>query len=81
MTLIKQFLKLKIANNIVALVAFSISIFITLLIYIIFSYNSHLNTMESVIHKGEFISKKMQLNSELMEISRTRSRLTIQLID
>ena len=37
--------------------------------------------MDDVIKKGELFSQKMQLNSELMELARARSRITLQIID
>jgi len=73
--------KYKITNNIVALVSLSMVIFFTFVIFIIINYSSHLTQMDDVIKRGEVFSQKMRLNSELMELARTRSRITLQIID
>lgn len=68
-------------SNIVFLVTLSLIIFFSLVVYIIISYDNHLSEMDSAIKQGELFSAKMRLNSELMELARNRSRITLQIID
>jgi len=81
MSLSEKLTKSKFASNIVAMVTLSMTIFFSLVVFIIFNYGSHLSEMDGVIKKGEVFSQKMQLNSELMELARARSRITLQIID
>jgi len=81
MSLSEKLTKSKFASNIVAMVTLSMTIFFSLVVFIIFNYGSHLSEMDDVIKKGELFSQKMQLNSELMELARARSRITLQIID
>lgn len=81
MSITEKLTKSRLASNIVAMVSLSMAIFFSLVVFIIFNYGSHLSEMDSVIKKGEEYSQKMQLNSELMELARARSRITLQIID
>ncbi|MGD2116985.1 MAG: diguanylate cyclase [Chromatiales bacterium] len=73
----------KLANesNIVPLVATTLVVFLYLLLLISFNYVTFLHTIESNILQGELDSRKMRLISELMEIARSRTRITNQIID
>jgi len=73
--------KISITSNIVALASIAISILLLLIVFIIINYNSHLKTMALALKQGDTISQKMQLNSELMELARSRSRITLQIVD
>jgi len=73
--------KTSIASNIVALATITISILLLLIVFIIINYNSHIKTVALALKQGDIISQKMQLNSELMELARSRSRITLQIVD
>lgn len=75
---IKQFFA---TGSIVTLISFTLVIFFVLVATLFFGHGYYLNKMESVIAAEELESKKMQINSELMEIARARTRLTSQIID
>ena len=68
-------------NNIVPLVAVTLLFFFYLILLLAFNYITIINDMESVIVQGDVDSRKMRLNSELMEIARARTRITNQVID
>ncbi|MCW9047534.1 MAG: GGDEF domain-containing protein [Gammaproteobacteria bacterium] len=55
--------------------------FLSLVFFISYSYNEFLNQLEVVLSEGEIESKKMQINSELMELARSRTRITLEIID
>jgi len=69
------------ARSIVFLISVTLFIFLVLVSILFFGHGYYLNEMEKVIVAEELESKKMQINSELMEIARARTRLTSQIID
>ncbi len=69
------------ARSIVFLISVTLFIFLILVSTLFFGHGYYLNKMEKVIVAEELESKKMQINSELMEIARARTRLTSQIID
>lgn len=68
-------------NNIFPLVGITLLVFFYLILVLSFDYVGFLNETESVIVQGDLDNRKMRLNSELMEIARTRTRITNQIID
>ncbi len=68
-------------TSVLPLVGATLFIFFYLLLLLSFDYVNFLNETESVIIEGNQSSHKMRLNSQLMEISRARSRITNQIID
>ncbi len=68
-------------NNVVPLVAVTLFIFFYLILVLSFNYVKFLNEMEVAIAQGSLDSHKMRLNSELMEVARSRTRITNQIID
>ena len=68
-------------KSIVSLISVTLIILFVLVAILFFGHGYYLNEMEKVIAAGELESKKMQINSELMEIARARTRLTAQIID
>ncbi len=68
-------------NNVVALVVLSVTILTTLVVYIIITNSRHFSNMNALMSEIELFSEKMHLNSDLMELARARSRVTLQLID
>ena len=77
----KRLKSIRITRSIVPLVAAVFSGFIMLVIFIAYNYGRYLNELELVIVQEELESQKMRLNSELMELARSRTRLTSQIID
>ena len=69
------------ARSIVFLISVTLFIFLVLVSILFFGHGYYLNEMEKVIVAEELESKKMQINSELMEIARARTRFTSQIID
>lgn len=67
-------------NNIIPIVSLTTVGVICMVIFIFINYSYHLHELEQVLNKGEIESKKMQLNSELMELARSRTRLTSEII-
>lgn len=68
-------------HNIVPLVTTVFIGFVLLFIFISYNYSIYLNQLDTVISKGSLESQKMRLSSELMELARSRTRLTSQIID
>jgi diguanylate cyclase (GGDEF)-like protein/PAS domain S-box-containing protein len=68
-------------KSLVSLISVTLLILFVLVAILFFGHGYYLNEMEKVIAAGELESKKMQINSELMEIARARTRLTAQIID
>ena len=80
--MLKQlFSKIKGNNAIVPLVAISFIGFATMMLLIALSYDRFLNELEQVISAEEMEARKMRINSELMELARSRTRLTSLIID
>ena len=71
----------KLGKNIAFLVTVNLSIFVLLILFIIFDYDTYLNEIDGTLQQAEEYSNKMRLNSELMAIARSRTRKTLQLID
>ena len=69
------------ARNIIPLVILIIFGFLCLVFFIYFIYGQYLANQEIVIQDIELESQKMRLNSELMELARSRTRLTSKIID
>ena len=80
MQLINRHITSKLGNNIVAMATINLSIFIGLVLFIIFIYGKHLEDINSTLEQTEEFSQKMNLNSKLMEIARARTRLTLELM-
>lgn len=68
-------------RNIVPLITITFSGFVLLVLFLSFNYGYYLNQLDTVISENEVESRKMRLNSELMELARSRTRLTSQIID
>lgn len=68
------------ARSIVSLISLTLAILFVLVATLFFGHEYYLNEMEKVIAAEVLESKKMQLNSELMEIARARTRLTSQIV-
>ena len=69
------------SSTIVSMVALLITGFILLIFFILYTYSIHLNTLNDVLLEGEAESQKMLIISELMEVARSRTRLSSQIID
>lgn len=67
--------------NIIHLVILLILIFLLVIIFNFFFYSKYLDLQSETMKKIENESKKMQLNSEMMELARARTRLTSKIID
>jgi len=81
MKLSKFLRKISFTRNIVFLVSLNIILFLAFLIFLVLTYGNHLTETSKDISKSVHVSFKMQLNSELMELSRARSRITLQIVD
>ena len=68
-------------KSLVSLISITLLSLFVLVAILLFGYGYYLHEMEKVISAEELESKKMQINSELMEIARARTRLTAQIID
>jgi len=84
--IVKQKLKNWIENNAVTqnMVPLVTAVFIgfsLLMLFTLYSYSDNLLSLEQVIVKQSQESQKMKLNSELMELARSRTRLTSKLIN
>lgn len=60
---------------------FTVIGFLSLVFFISYTYNEFLNQLDVVLSQGVTESKKMQVNSELMELARSRTRITSEIID
>ncbi|MCK4708159.1 MAG: hypothetical protein KAU21_06030, partial [Gammaproteobacteria bacterium] len=67
--------------HIIPLVALVFAGFILLVLLILYFFSQQHSNLESVINQGEIESRKMRINSELMELARSRTRLLSQLTD
>jgi len=81
MSLVNKIKDFFFARSIIFLISVTLFIFLVLVSILFFGHGYYLNKMEKVIAAEESESKKMQINSELMEIARARTRLTSQIID
>jgi diguanylate cyclase (GGDEF)-like protein len=68
-------------NKTVFLITATITGFTLLILYISYDYSRYLNDMEVTLLEEEVESQKMQINSELMELARSRTRITSKIID
>jgi signal transduction histidine kinase/ActR/RegA family two-component response regulator len=68
-------------QNIVPLVTVVFIGFSMLMLFTLYSYTHNLSKLELVIVKQAKESHKMEINSELMELARSRTRLTSKIID
>lgn len=68
-------------NRIVSLITITITGFIFLVLFISYDYSRYLNDMEAILLEQETESQKMRINSELMELARSRTRITSKIID
>ena len=68
------------SNNILPLVFLIVCGSISLVLFISLSYNHFLNQQERVLIEQEIESRKMHLNSELMELARSRTRIVSEII-
>ena len=68
-------------NAIVPLVSLVFVGFALMIFLLALNYGRFLQELEQVISAGEMESHKMRLNSELMELARSRTRLTSKIID
>lgn len=73
--------KKKTKQNVASLVTVTLLSILILTLFISIFYSQYLSQLEKVIIEEAQESRKMLINSELMEISRTRVRLTMKLID
>jgi diguanylate cyclase (GGDEF)-like protein len=70
-----------VSSSVVSLVTITIIGFILLVLFISYSYSLFLSGLEIALHEQELESKKMLINSELMELARSRTRITSKIID
>lgn len=68
------------SRSVILLVILTIIVFFSLVLFTSYSYNEILIQLESVLSKELVESKKMKLNSELMELARKRTRLTSEIL-
>lgn len=68
-------------NSIVPLVSLAFLGFAVMIFLLALNYGRFLLELEQVISAEEMESQKMRLNSEMMELSRSRTRLTSKIID
>lgn len=73
--------KARLLGNTIPLISITFATFIIILLVLSMNYYRHVVELESIIITSENESHKMQLLSELMELSRSRTRLTSQIID
>lgn len=71
----------KSSKDIVPLVAAVFISYVLLMLFILHTYTNYLVGLEQVIIEQAKEGHKMELNSELMELSRSRTRLTSKVID
>jgi len=71
----------KLSKDIVPLVAIVFISYVFLMMFILHTYTSYLADLEQVVIKQAKEGRKMELNSELMELARSRTRLTSKVID
>ena len=69
------------SSSIVSMSIFTVLGFLSLVFFISYTYNEFLNQLEVVLSKEEIESKKMQINSELMDLARSRTLITSEIID
>lgn len=69
------------SSSIVSMSIFTVLGFLSLVFFISYTYNDFLNQLEVVLSEEEIESKKMKINSELMELARSRTRITLEIID
>jgi len=67
-------------QNIVPLVTLVFIGFSLLIVFILFSYSKNMSELEDIIIQEAMESHKMQINSQLMELARTRTRITSKII-
>ena len=68
-------------RSVVPLVSMMIIAFFILVAFIYYQYASQHNTVKNVLNEEAIYSQKMRINSELMELARSRTRLTSKIID
>ena len=68
-------------HSVVPLVSATIVGFLLAILFLLHNYNLFLQLQEEVLIKKELESKKMLLISEMMEVARSRTRLTSKIID
>jgi len=68
-------------GNIVPLISLALASFFLLILFVVVSYDDYLTKLDQVVETGHLSSRKMQLSSELMELARTRTLLTSQIIN
>lgn len=81
MSLLKQLRKIRKIDNTIPLVSLTFVGFMLILFVLSINYGFYLKELEDIIVTGEIESHKMELNSELMELARSRTRLTSQILD
>ena len=69
------------SSSIVSMLIFTAIVFLSLVFFISYTYSDFLSELEVVLSKEEIESKKMQVNSELMELARSRTRITSKILD
>ncbi|WEJ61662.1 GGDEF domain-containing protein [Thiomicrorhabdus lithotrophica] len=69
------------SKSVVSLVLLIITVFLSLVVFIWITNNDSLNQQQVVLEQDLIESKKMLINSELMELARKRTRLTSQIMD
>ena len=68
-------------NRIVILITATIAGFVLIVFFISYDYSRYLNDLEKILLEEEIESQKMHINSELMELARSRTRITSKIID
>lgn len=69
------------SKSVVSLVVLIITVFFSLVMFIWITNNDSLNQQQIVLEQDLIESKKMLINSELMELARKRTRLTSEIMD
>ena len=69
------------SNKTVFLITATITGFTLIILYISYDHSRYLKDMEVTLLEEEVESQKMQINSELMELARSRTRITSKIID
>lgn len=69
------------SKSVVSLVVLIITVFFSLVVFIWITNNDSLNQQQIVLEQDLIESKKMLINSELMELARKRTRLTSEIMD
>jgi len=71
----------RLGGNVIPLISFTFALFALFILFTFISLDRYLDQLNDVTETGNINSQKMRLNAELMELARSRTRLTSQIID